>query len=72
MTTPESAGRAAEALICSAKGCRADAAYRLVWNNPKLHAPDREKVWLACSEHRDQLDRFLRARGFLRREDPIG
>jgi len=37
-----------------------------LWNNPKLHTPDRRKVWLACAEHRDQLAAFLEARSFLR------
>lgn len=51
---------------CSAKGCQADAAWELRWNNPKLHTPDRRKVWLACEEHRTSLGEFLGARGFLR------
>ena len=51
--------------VCSAKGCRADAAYGLLWNNPKLHTPDRRKSWLACEEHREHLSRFLGVRGFL-------
>ena len=59
-----------EAAICSAKGCRAPASYTVVWNNPKIHTPDREKTWLACAEHRDSLAEFLRVRGFLRRVDP--
>ena len=57
--------------ICSAKGCRAAAEYTLVWNNPKVHEPDREKTWLACAGHRDSLGEFLRIRGFLRRIDPF-
>jgi hypothetical protein len=59
-----------DAAICSAKGCRAPAAYTVVWNNPKIHPPDREKTWLACAEHRDSLAEFLRVRGFLLRVDP--
>jgi hypothetical protein len=55
-----------DAPICSAKGCRAPARWALRWNNPKLHAPDRRKTWLACDEHRDHLGEFLRVRGFLR------
>lgn len=51
---------------CSAKGCRADATWQLLWNNPKLHTPDRRKVWLACDEHRSSLEQFLGARGFLK------
>lgn len=51
---------------CSAKGCRAPAVHQLLWNNPKLHTPDRRKVWLACAEHRQGLSDFLAARKFLR------
>lgn len=50
---------------CSAKRCNAAAAHALLWNNPKLHTPDRRKVWLACDEHRQQLSDFLGARQFL-------
>ncbi|MGZ4616884.1 MAG: hypothetical protein ACXV4A_15150 [Actinomycetes bacterium] len=52
--------------ICSAKGCRAAAAWVLSWNNPKLHTPDRRKTWTACEEHREHLTQFLDTRGFLR------
>jgi hypothetical protein len=58
-------------VICSAKGCRALAAYVLVWNNPSLHTPGREKTWVACEEHRESLSQFLDRRGFLRRVDPL-
>jgi hypothetical protein len=53
-------------LICSAKGCRAEASWQLRWNNPKLHTPERRKIWLACDAHRVTLGDFLTARGFLR------
>lgn len=55
-----------EVLTCSAKGCRAPAAWELRWNNPRLHTPDRRKTWLACPEHREHLETFLSARSFLR------
>ena len=51
---------------CSAKGCRDTAAYGLLWNNPKLHAPERRKTWLACEAHVEQLSSFLSVRGMLR------
>ncbi|PUB21493.1 hypothetical protein C8K30_11436 [Promicromonospora sp. AC04] len=51
-------------LICSAKGCRTQAAWGLLWNNPKLHTPERRKVWLACDEHREHLEQFLASRSF--------
>ncbi|WP_199421833.1 hypothetical protein [Actinotalea solisilvae] len=53
-------------LLCSARGCRADAAWGLRWNNPALHTADRRKVWLACDDHRAHLEQFLGARGFHR------
>ncbi|SFF77262.1 hypothetical protein [Blastococcus tunisiensis] len=57
--------------LCSAKGCRAPARWRLVWNNPRLHTPDREKGWAACDEHREPLSHHLAIRSFLRRVEPL-
>ncbi|NYE94213.1 hypothetical protein FHU41_000434 [Psychromicrobium silvestre] len=51
---------------CSRKGCRTAASWQLRWNNPKLHTPERLKIWLACSEHRAWLEDYLRVRGFFR------
>ena len=59
------------AVTCSAKGCREAAGYALVWNNPKLHTPDREKVWTACEQHREPLSHHLALRSFLRRVEPL-
>ncbi|WP_089772991.1 hypothetical protein [Ruania alba] len=58
-------------LICSAKGCRATAAWGLRWNNPRLHTPDRRKTWLACEDHRQHLEQFLGARSFLCETVPV-
>jgi hypothetical protein len=55
-----------EHAVCSAKGCTRPATWDLVWNNPKLHTPERRKVWLACADHKGSLSEFLGARGFLR------
>ena len=52
-------------LVCSAKACRNTATWAHLWNNPRLHTPDRRKVWLACDEHRTSLGEFLSVRGFL-------
>jgi hypothetical protein len=57
-------------LICSARGCRREAAWALLWNNPRLHTPQRRKTWLGCDEHRDTLGGFLTLRGFLRETVP--
>lgn len=60
-----------ETPVCSAKGCRQDAVWVLVWNNPRLHTPGREKTWVACDDHRASLSEFLDRRSFLRRVDPL-
>jgi hypothetical protein len=60
------------ARMCSAKGCRRDAVWAVIWNNPKIHTADREKVWSACDEHKASLSQFLSARGFLKRVETIG
>jgi hypothetical protein len=57
--------------LCSAKGCRADAVYGLLWNNPKLHEAGRLKTWLACEEHKEWLTHFLAIRGFLKETVPV-
>ncbi|MCH6470457.1 hypothetical protein [Sinomonas terrae] len=51
-----------EFAICSRKGCRAPASWELLWNNPRIHTPERRKVWLACGEHRDWLEDYLKTR----------
>jgi len=58
-------------VVCSAKGCRAQAAYGLLWNNPKLHPPERRKAWMACAEHADPLSDFLSKKGFLKDAVPV-
>lgn len=50
--------------ICSRAGCRQAATSEVVWRNPAIHAADREKIWLACDEHRDFLHDYLHSRGF--------
>lgn len=58
-------------LRCSAKGCGNDALWALLWNNPKLHTPERRKTWLACDDHRQSLADFLAARSFLKDVVPV-
>lgn len=60
-----------EPTICSARGCTAEAHWWVVWNNPKIHTPDREKVWAACDEHKASLSDYLAARSMLKRVDAI-
>jgi hypothetical protein len=43
----------------------------LLWNNPKLHAPERRKTWLACPDHEGSLQRFLAVRGFWRETEAL-
>ncbi|WP_294179037.1 hypothetical protein [uncultured Schumannella sp.] len=49
---------------CSASGCTEAAQWRVNWRNPRIHAADRVKVWLACDAHRGTLDEYLTTRGF--------
>ena len=60
-----------DAPLCSGKGCRAAATHAIVWNNPKVHTPDREKLWHACDEHVEHLTHFVQIRGFLIRTEPV-
>lgn len=69
--TRRRAQQMSDPVVCSARGCRAPASYVLVWNNPKVHAPEREKTWVACEEHRQSLADFLDLRGFLRRVEAL-
>ena len=58
-------------IVCSSRGCRATAAWAVVWNNPRLHTPDREKVWTACEEHKATLSEYLSLRSFLIRVERL-
>ena len=59
---PISAAGPADA-VCSRKACRSGAEWQLLWNNPKIHTPERRKIWLACGEHRAWLEDYLQTRG---------
>ena len=52
------------AALCSRAGCREAALWRIEWRNPRIHSPDRRKVWVACDEHRRFLRDYLAARDF--------
>ena len=49
---------------CSRAGCRVGAHWNVNWRNPRIHGPERVKVWLACDEHRDWLRDYLASRDF--------
>lgn len=49
---------------CSRAGCGAQAGWAIRWRNPRIHAENRRKVWLACDEHLGYLREFLAARDF--------
>lgn len=57
---------------CSRKGCRAAATTQLLWNNPKIHTPERRKIWLACDEHASWLENYLSERLLFKQRLPIG
>jgi len=57
-------GEGPESPTCSRAGCRADAQWNVNWRNPRIHGPERVKVWLACDEHREYLSQYLAARDF--------
>lgn len=53
-----------DAHVCSRAGCRAVATHLVVWRNPRIHSPDRRKIWHACDEHTPFLHDYLAARDF--------
>lgn len=57
--------------MCSRKACRAQASWQLLWNNPKIHAPERRKIWLACADHREWLEDYLQTRGLWKETLPL-
>lgn len=61
----------ATAAMCSRKACRSEASWQLLWNNPKIHTPERRKIWLACGDHRDWLEDYLQTRGLWKETVPL-
>ena len=61
----------AAAPMCSRKACRSGAAWQLLWNNPKIHTPERRKIWLACDEHRLWLEDYLQTRSLWKETVPL-
>lgn len=62
--SPLFGGDTGHRFTCSRAGCRAAATMALRWRNPRIHAADRRKTWLACPEHLGTLRDFLAARDF--------
>ena len=50
--------------VCSRAACPNGAAWRIDWQNPRIHTGERWKTWLACDEHVEYLRGFLEARSF--------
>jgi len=59
------------AAVCSRAGCRSDAAWLVVWRNPRIHGTERRKTWAACDEHVDYLREYLAARDFPVHTEPF-
>ena len=57
--------------ICSRKGCTTEATHQNLWNNPKIHTPQRRKIWLACDEHTAWLENYLKERQFWKQTLPF-
>ncbi|WBU38586.1 hypothetical protein [Homoserinibacter sp. YIM 151385] len=57
---------------CSASACESEAAWGINWRNPRIHGPERVKVWLACDAHREHLAGYLSSRGFPVVVAPLG
>lgn len=50
--------------ICSRAGCRTAASWQVQWRNPRIHTPERRKIWTACDDHVAYLRDYLAARDF--------
>ncbi|MDP9934111.1 hypothetical protein J2T11_000435 [Paenarthrobacter nicotinovorans] len=67
----QESARATGTAMCSRKGCRQDAQWQLLWNNPRIHTPERRKVWLSCGDHREWLEEYLQTRGLWKETVPF-
>ena len=57
--------------ICSRKGCRGDARWQLLWNNPRIHTPERRKAWASCPDHVEWFEEYLGNRGLWKETLPL-
>ncbi|MGJ9401952.1 hypothetical protein [Arthrobacter sp. KK5.5] len=60
-----------ETPTCSRKACGLPATRQLLWNNPRIHTPERRKIWLACDGHAEWLRSYLSERGLYRESLPL-
>jgi hypothetical protein len=67
--TPPAAGDGGP--VCSRKGCRNAAGWQLLWNNPRIHTPDRRKAWASCPDHVEWFEEYLRDRGLWKETLPL-
>ena len=51
-------------LRCSRTACTEEPEWKVVWRNPRIHGPERQKLWLACEEHRQYFEAYLSQKGF--------
>lgn len=63
--------RVTETVVCARAGCRDAAIWRVVWRNPRIHTPERRKIWAACGDHVDFLRDYLASRGFPVAVEPL-
>jgi hypothetical protein len=71
MSLLDALGGEPAAETCSRAGCREAAVWRIDWRNPRIHAEDRRKTWLACDEHVEFLRGFLASRDFPLSVEPL-
>ncbi|WP_199278644.1 hypothetical protein [Arthrobacter sp. CAN_A2] len=57
--------------VCSRKGCKNDARWQLLWNNPRIHTPERRKAWASCPDHVAWFEEYLRDRGLWKETLPL-
>jgi hypothetical protein len=57
---------------CSRAGCAQVATTTVNWRNPRIHSPERVKVWHACDDHAGYLRDYLAARDFPVVVAPLG
>lgn len=57
-------GTEAPSVRCSRTSCTVPPEWKVLWRNPRIHGPERQKIWLTCDEHRDYFEAYLAQKGF--------